>query len=153
MLRSLQCPGPQRRAGGPEFPLFHFHFESVGAPSLRFLQGRVGCCRYHGIRHAQRIASYVRRASPALYHLFLLSTIAISKSCAESRPLPRDSRTGAPAIPIRGRRIRRDARTYSSFDHGTGDWKSVEGHAGSEAAHGARLAAEAQTEQPATAKF
>ena len=24
-------------------------FETVGAPSLRFLQGRARCCRYHGL--------------------------------------------------------------------------------------------------------
>ena len=29
--------------------VFHSRFETVGAPSLRFLQGRVRCCRYHGL--------------------------------------------------------------------------------------------------------
>jgi hypothetical protein len=36
--------------------VFRSRFKTLGAPSLRFLQGRVGCCRYHGIYHAWRVA-------------------------------------------------------------------------------------------------
>jgi REP element-mobilizing transposase RayT len=34
--------------GWPGFPFAVSRFETLGAPSLRFWQGRVRCCRYHG---------------------------------------------------------------------------------------------------------
>ena len=38
-------------AGGPPFSasILASHFRTVGAPSLRFLQGRVRCCLYYGL--------------------------------------------------------------------------------------------------------
>jgi len=86
-------------------------------------KGGYRCCRYHGMYHAQRPASHLRCASLALYHLFLLSTIAISEPHPQPRPLPLDSRTGTPAIPIRGCGICRDAGTYPSAHHRTRDRK------------------------------
>jgi len=55
-------------AGGPAFRVLASRSGTVGAPSLRSLQGRVRCCRYHRICYAQRTASHLRRSSPALYH-------------------------------------------------------------------------------------
>ena len=40
-------PFKSRQGGWPSLPFFSSHSETVGAPSLRFLQGRVRCCRYH----------------------------------------------------------------------------------------------------------
>ena len=55
-------------AGGPPFRVLPSRSGTVGAPSLRSLQGRVRCCLYQGLVHAQRPASDLRRSSPALYH-------------------------------------------------------------------------------------
>jgi len=115
-----------------------------------FGKGGYLCCRYHGICHAQRLASHLRRASPALYHLLLLSTIAISEPSPQPRLLPFHSRTGAPAIPIRGGWLRRYAGTYSLARHRARDREPLKGHAGSQAAHGSRVASPAQAEGPAT---
>src|SRR5271168_5309968 len=52
--------------------------ETQGAPSLRFLQGRAAMLSVLLVRHAQRSAPYLRRSSPALYHLLVLSAIALS---------------------------------------------------------------------------
>jgi hypothetical protein len=38
----------------------------VGAPSLRFVQGRVRCCQYRGVYRARRSASHVQYALSAL---------------------------------------------------------------------------------------
>ncbi len=135
--------------GWPGVPGFVSRSRTAGAPSLRFLQGRVRCCRYYGICHAQRPASHLRRASPALYHLLLLSTIAVSRSCAQPISLPCDSRTGATEIPVRGGGICRNARTFSSPRFGTGNRKPLEGDASPETARGSRAAAKAQEKQPA----
>ena len=49
-----------------------------GAPSSRFLRGRVRCSLYHGVCRAQGPGSHLRRALPALFYLLVLSAIAIS---------------------------------------------------------------------------
>ena len=56
-----------------------FPFRNRGCPVLALLQGRAWCCLYHE-SCAQRLASHLRRSSPALYHLLLLRQIAISRS-------------------------------------------------------------------------
>jgi hypothetical protein len=43
--------------------------------------------------HAARPASQLRRSSPALYHLLVLSATAVSAHCTQPRPLPLDSGT------------------------------------------------------------
>jgi REP element-mobilizing transposase RayT len=45
--------------------------------------------------HVQRLASQLRRASTALYRLFLLSAVAIAEPSSQPRPLAVDSRKGA----------------------------------------------------------
>ncbi len=50
-------------AGGPPFRVLPSRSGTVGAPSLRSLQGRVRCCRYHGVCHAHRTASSDRTRS------------------------------------------------------------------------------------------
>src|ERR1700693_1783914 len=94
-------------------------FDSAQGRLLRSLQGRVRCCRYHGVCYALRIASYLRRSSPALYHLLVLSAIAFSARGAQPRPLPLDPGTDAPALSVRGRGICRHAGAHPSAFDGT----------------------------------
>jgi hypothetical protein len=61
---------------------FSSPFWNEGAPSLPFLQGPVSMLPMPWDFHAQRLASQLRRASPALYHLFLSSTIAMAEPSA-----------------------------------------------------------------------
>jgi REP element-mobilizing transposase RayT len=49
------------------------------------------CCLYYFVYHAARPASQLRRPSPALYHLLLLSAIAFAGQRPQPRPLPLDS--------------------------------------------------------------
>ena len=109
-------------------------FGTVGAPSLRFLQGRAWCCLYHEFC-ALRLASHLRRSSPALYHLLLLSATAISAQWAQPRSVPLNPRTDAPTLSVRGGWICRHAGAYSPFAHGTGGRHSFDSHASAEAAH------------------
>ena len=121
---------------------------TVGAPSLRSLQGRVRCCLYHGVCYAQRSASHLRRSSPALYHYLVLPAITFSAHHAQPRYLPHDSGTDARALPLRSRRLCRDARTHSPAFDGTRSWDSLDRDASVEAAHGPRFATQMQTEEP-----
>ncbi len=50
-------------------------------------KGGTRCCLYYFVC-AQRLASHLRRASPALYHLLVLSEIAFSAHRAQPRLLP-----------------------------------------------------------------
>src|SRR3954468_11486705 len=50
--------------------------------------------------------------------------------------------TDPAALPLRGRGIRRHARTHPSTHHRTRDWKSIHGDASLETAHRPRLVAE-----------
>ena len=52
---------------------FSFPYRNLGAPSLRFVQGRVPLLLVALGFHARWTAPHLRRSSPALYHLFLLS--------------------------------------------------------------------------------
>ena len=56
---------------------------TVAAPSLRSWQGRVRCCLYHGVCHAQRPASDLRRN-----HLHFITT-----SCYRRLPFLRTARS------------------------------------------------------------
>jgi hypothetical protein len=119
-------------AGGPPFlpRLFLSRSETLGAPSLRFLQGRVRCCRYHVVCHAQRIASHLWRASPALYHLLVLPAIAFSQYRSRARLFPYDSGADTAAIPLRGRRVCCDAGAHSSAVDGARGRNSLDRDAG-----------------------
>ena len=57
---------PDEGTGGPDFDRADIT-KIVGAPSLRFVQGRVRCCQYRGGYRAQRSASHLQYASSALY--------------------------------------------------------------------------------------
>jgi len=137
------------RAGGPLFLRdFPSRYGTLGAPSLRFVQGRARCCLYHVVCHAQRPASHLRRASPALYHVFVLPAIAASGCRAGPRPLPLDSGTDAPRLPFRGRRIRCDAGTHPPSGDGTRNRNSVYGDASVKAALGRCVVAEEKASGP-----
>src|SRR5580658_9576444 len=47
---------------GPAFPVLFSRTGTEGAPSLRSLQGRVRCCLYDELYHAQWPASHLRRS-------------------------------------------------------------------------------------------
>jgi hypothetical protein len=143
------------KAGGPPFlpRLFLSRSETLGAPSLRFLQGRVRCCRYHVVCHAQRIASHLWRASPALYHLLVLPAIAFSQYRSRARLFPYDSGADTAAIPLRGRRVCCDAGAHSSAVDGARGRNSLDRDAGAEAAHGPRTVTQAHAQEPVPAQF
>src|SRR5579864_9023157 len=110
-------------------------------------KGGQRCCLYHRF-HAERTASHLRRASPALYHLLLLSAIAPSPRRPQPRPLPPHSRTDPPKLQVRGRGIRRHARAHPLAYHRTRGGNSLHGHAGVEAAYRPRFTAEEKTARP-----
>jgi hypothetical protein len=61
-FRGREVPG-----GWPSFSMFFsFRSDEVGAPLLRFAQGRVRCCQYRGVYRAQRSASHLGYASSAV---------------------------------------------------------------------------------------
>jgi hypothetical protein len=126
--------------------LLSFRSETLGAPSLRFLQGRVRCCRLLG--HAQRPAPHLRRASPALHHLLMLPALAFSRYRWQPRLLPLNLRTDLPALSVRGCRACGNAQAHSSTFDGTGDRKSVDGDAGVEGAHGPHSATKRRRRNP-----
>ncbi len=140
------------RGGWPGFPCFPSRSGTVGAPLLRSLQGRVRCCLYHGVCHAQRPASDSRRSSPALYHYLVLPAIAFSAHRPKPRHLAYDSGTDSPALSLRSCRVCCDAGTHPSAHHRTGGGDSVDRDAGFEAADGPSFIAQAQTEEPAPAQ-
>ena len=123
---------------------------TVGAPSLRSLQGRVRCCLYHGVCHAQRLASDLRLSSPALYHYLVLPAIAVSAHRAQPGYLPYDSGTDSRALSLRSRRLCRDAGTHSPAFDGAGSWKPLDRDASIEAAHGGRFVTQAQAQGSAS---
>lgn len=90
-----------------------------GAPSSRFLRGRVRCSLYHGVCRAQGPGSHLRRALPALFYLLVLSAIAISRHCAKPRCLRYDAGTDPRALSVRGHGLCCDARAYSPASDGT----------------------------------
>ncbi len=100
-------------AGGPPFEIVPSHTGTWVPRPCVFCKGGTRCCLYHFVCHAQRTASHLRRRSPALYHLFLLSAIAFSAYCPKPRPIPLHSGTDSRSLPLRGRRMRRHARTHS----------------------------------------
>src|ERR1700676_2163888 len=123
---------------------------------LRSGQALAFCARAGGYDAAgtmgsscQRTASHLWRLSPALYHLLLLPPIAFSTHRAESRPLPFDSGTDAPALLVCGCRISRHAGTHPPSFDGTRGRNSLDCDASAEAAHGPLFIAQAQTEEPA----
>jgi len=135
------------QAGGPPFRT-DFDFSSrngiSGAPSLRFLQGREPCCRYHRVSHVALPATLLRRPSPALYHVFLLPAQATSAERGQTRPVLEDSGTGSQALPVCGCWLCGDAGAHSSFDQRAGSGDTFHGAAGIEAALGAGFAAHEQ---------
>ena len=84
---------------------------TVGAPSLRSLQGRVRCCLYHGVCHAQRPASHLRRSSPALHHLRANGGTRVNPICLETSRSPERSGRRAPTILRPRSGFRQRART------------------------------------------
>jgi hypothetical protein len=91
--------------------------------------------------YACGLASYVRRAPSALYHLLMLPPIGFSAYRAQPRSRALDSGAGTPALSLCGRRIRRYARTHSPTYHGARGWHSVYRNAGAQTAHGANTVA------------
>ena len=68
---------------GPSGVVFISHFETVGAPSLRLCKGGNDAADTM-VCYARRLASHVRRTSPALYHLFLLTAFAAQNAPYET---------------------------------------------------------------------
>jgi len=95
--------------------------------------------------HAQRPASNLRCASPALYHLFVLPAIAFAEFGTSPRTLPCPPRTDASAIPFRHCRVRCHARAYSPSAHRTRGGQSIDGDASFETACRARTVAQTKT--------
>src|SRR5580658_8607424 len=128
--------------------LRRFPFRDNGCPVLAFFckggndaAGTMGC-------YAQRSASHVWGASPALYHLLLLSEIAFSQCGSVPRPIPYDPGTDPPALSVRGRRLCRYAGTHPPAFYGARGRNSLHCDAGVEAAHSPRLVPQTQTERP-----
>ena len=76
--------------------------------------------------HAHGLASNLRCAPPALYHLFLLPAIAPSTFGASPRPIPRDPGADAAALPICRGGLCRYARTCASAADRTGGRESID---------------------------
>ncbi len=100
------------------------------------------CCRYYVLRHATRLASDLRRSSPALYYLLVLSAIAVSEHRVQPGPLHLDSGTDTRTLSLSGRGICRHAGIHPPAHHRTRDWNSVDGDASVKTALGPRLVAE-----------
>lgn len=73
------------RVAHPSVPLFLSRSGTLGAPSLRSLQGRVRCCRYYGVCYAQRLASQLRRPSPRTLSLVRATGDCLCLVRAQSR--------------------------------------------------------------------
>ncbi len=86
--------------------------------------------------YACRLASHLRRAPSALYHVLMLPPIGFSTHRAQPRSLAVDSGADTQALSLCGRRIRRYARTHSLTHHGARGGHSVYRNAGAETAHG-----------------
>ena len=99
------------------------------------------------------LASHLWCASPALYHLFLLSPIAFLPFCPSALPVSIPSGTDPPEIPLCCGGICCDAGTRASADHRTGSGHSVDGNAGVEAAHSTGFIAAEKTSRSAPARL
>jgi len=129
------------RVAHPFASVFLSHYETVGAPSLRFVQGRVRCCGYHGLSCLPACI-----ASTALITC-TLSPTRVTDGCRSSLRLERAtdsspssslrrSQRDAVKVPLRGRGLRRHARTHSSFAQRAGSGQPFDGHASAQTAHG-----------------
>ena len=145
-IKSLGC------VAGPFQLFFPVPERWVPRPCI-FCKGGRRCCLYHFVGHAQRLASHLRRPSPALYYLLVPWAIAFSARPAQLRPLPGDSGTGTPTLSLRGRGLRCHARTHPPAVDGTGSRNSLDRDAGVEAAHRPRHVAEEKTSGPTATRL
>ncbi len=144
-----QKPG----APGRSVPTLLSRYGTAGARPCIFCKGGRRCCLYHFVGHAQRLASHLRRPSPALYYLLVPWAIAFSARPAQLRPLPGDSGTGPPTLSLRGRGLRCHARTHPLTVDGTRSRNSLDRDAGVEAAHRRRPVAEEKTSGPTATRL
>jgi hypothetical protein len=135
--------------GWPGFSCFAFPFRNRGCPALAFFARTGTMLLVPWVCYAQRFASHLRRSSPALYHYLVLPAIAFSAQRAQPPYLPHDSGTDSRALSLCSRRVCRDAGTHSPASDRTRSWDSLDRDASREAAHGSRVVAQAQTEEPA----
>ncbi len=134
---------PSWRVARP-FHDFSFPIRNCGCPALAFFARAGTMLPIACACHAYRSAPHLRRSSPALYHLFLLSALAILQLRSQPRLLPHDTRRDSPALPLCSRRICSDAGTYPLLITEPEVGNAVHSDASVEAAHGWRSAAQAQ---------
>jgi len=153
-MRSLIGLDPMKqRAGGPPLAFCFFCPISklrVPRPCV-FCKGGYDAARTI-VCYAGGLASDLRRASPALHYLVVLSPLASSNFGAGARPRSRYSRTNSAALSLCGGWLRRDARACPPADQRTGGGKPFDGHAGAKAAYSPRPAAAQKTPRPEAAQ-
>ena len=107
LRRCRQASRKLKRRVAQPFRLFSFPIRKWVPRPCVLCKGGWQWRLYDELCHAKRLASYLRRASPALYHLFVLSPITFSAHCQQAQSLSLHPGTDPAALPLRGRGIRR----------------------------------------------